>query len=99
MISNSTDAVGFTAMIATSGCEVGVDFGGKVGADKGSSVLRGEDDVDDDVGERLGHFWSRLMTLAFSQLDSHAGEPSPLGWAGMRLAFGQLVVGDSCGYG
>ncbi len=51
MIGNSTDTVGFTAMIATSGCEVGVEFGGKVGGDKGASILRGKDDVDNDVGE------------------------------------------------
>ena len=51
MVSNSTDALGFTAMIATSGCEVGVEFGGKIEGDKGASILRGEDDVDDDVGE------------------------------------------------
>ena len=57
VVGDTADAVGLAVLVAAGGGEVGVKFLGDVGGDGALPVFGGEDDVDDDFGERLGHFF------------------------------------------
>ena len=91
MIGRTAGAEGFRARVAADGRKIGVHSGPDVGAQAWMAVFCAEDDVNDDLAERLRHggtiaeegFW---MNRAFSAGSCACVVPGALPQAHMKAA-------------
>ena len=64
MIRHAPDAETFAIHVASDGREIGVKRGTHRGIEHGSAVFGAEDDVRQEIGERLGHGAVRWVGLS-----------------------------------